>query len=361
MIVAQNEVLADFITRSYNQFTYTNDPWLPLIPRIPIQEGRIPVNVEIPQQGDVRNVVRPGTVSPAFDTSNINSLRDVGSDFTVTDRQRATPDKIADSSITIPIREYSTARYLAPDEDPREASSVYPKIPLQLSNIASELSYHINSTLLWEMVQGIGSNDEVQSDNGAGTGARAYNFDMNRDRIIGTTAYGPQQAPTLANMREAIRRCRSGIIGGVRPDIDDVYCIMSEGMFRGLADSNVTTFFDTSMTGRESTLWTVDHVSNIFGVRIILRNGVLRRTGVGAFLHPITGGAGVAANRDCALLFRRGALLQYVSRPVTFRDVNTPEFLGSTYRWKLNYAAGPTTRVTNLTRGVVALYSGGIV
>ena len=359
MNIAVGEVLDNFITRSYNQYTYTNDPWMSLIPRVPIQEGRIPIRVDIPQQGDVQSIITgEGLVGPGNDAN----IRNVGTDYSVSGRQIATPDKIADRSISFNVREYTSGRYLAPDEDPREAALVYPKIPLQLSNIASEMSYYINTTILHEIASTLNATNNIISGTPVGTGnARSYRFDTTRDRIIGGTNYGEQFSPTIDLLKEAVRNCRSGIIGGMRPDIDDVYCVMSERMFQSFVDNNENLFRDTSMTGRPSTLWTVDHVSGIFGIRIILRNNVLRWENAANFHHPITGGSGSGTDRDTALLFRRGALLQYVSRPIRFSDNSTPEFLGSTHRWKINYGAGHTTSTTSLVRGVVALRSASIL
>ena len=263
---------------------------------------------------------------------------------------------------------------MAPDEDPREASSIYPKIPLQLSNIASWMSYNINSTLLWETADALYANDIVAPTVSTGVpyipGQVVAAGDGNQVIRPGATDMGVQRAPTLDDIENAIRKCRSGIIGSIRPDIDDVYCIMSEDMFRALVRDNQTAFRNASFTGRESTLWTVNQVAQVFGIGLILRNAVLRYDPPNAsdpdgFIHPLDDSFGgaipTAGDRDTALFFRRGSLLQYTSRPYNFRDVNTPEFLGSTYRWKVNYGAGANTKyplpTTANTRGVVALYA----
>ena len=369
------ELLDNFFTSSYHRYTFSNDPWLSLIPRVPIQEGRIPVEAEIPQQGDVSGIITgAGLTGAGTPGGNDVHFRDVGTDYSVVDRQIATPDKFADSSISFPIREYTTGRYLAPDEDPREASSIYPKIPLQLSNIASWLSYNINSTILWEIADELETNDIIQSASAEAIYRPGFintvtpfipgNTIIRPDVDYSTTGLRP---PTLDEFERAIRKCRTGILGNIRPDIDDVYCVMSEDMFRAIVNNNQTAFRNASFTGRESTLWTVNQVAQVFGIGLILRNGVLRydTTGTPGFVHPMSddGGGKPALNtdRDCALFFRRGSLLQYTSRPVSFRDVNTPEFLGSTYRWKLNYGGGVTTKypfpTTANTRGVVALYA----
>ena len=366
------ELLDNFFTSAYNSYTFTNDPWLSLITRVPIQEGRIPVQVDIPQLGDVSGIITGQGLSGSDNDVN---FRDVGTDYSVADRQIATPDKFADSSISFPIREYTSGRYLAPDEDPREASSIYPKIPLQLSNIASWMSYHINSTILYEIASQLEDNDIMQSTDATylynpgriGTGAMtsAGNTIIRPDVAYSSGANVGQRVPTLDEIEEAVRRCRTGILGNIIPNINDVYCIMSEDMFRAIVNSNQTVFRNASFTGRESTLWTVSQVAELFGIGLILRNGVLRYsdTGTTGFVHPMSDdGGGQAAtlnDKDCAIFFTRGSLLQYTSRIVSFRDANTPEFLGSTYRWKLNYGGGVTTKypipARDNTRGVVAL------
>ena len=270
---------------------------------------------------------------------------------------------------------------MAPDEDPREASSIYPKIPLQLSNIASWLSYNINSTLLWEIANQLEAGDIME-----GNALTTHTVDYIPGEVggskVGTiirpeqplpapqTDMTAQRAPSLDDIETAIRRCRSGILGNMRPDIDNVYCIMSEDMFRNIVNNNQTVFRNASFTGRESTLWTVNQVSEMFGIGLILRNATLRYRRVAGtesvgFVPPLpqTGEASPPSttDRDCALFFTRGSLLQYTSRIVSFRDANTPEFLGSTYRWKLNYGAGVTTKfpipTPNQTRGVLAVYA----
>ena len=69
------ELLDNFFTSSYHSYTFTNDPWLSLITRVPIQEGRIPVQVDIPQQGDVSGIITGQGLSGSDNDVN---FRDVG-------------------------------------------------------------------------------------------------------------------------------------------------------------------------------------------------------------------------------------------------------------------------------------------
>ena len=105
-------------------------------------------------------------------------------------------------------------------------------------------------------------------------------------------------------------------------------------------------------------------MARLFGIRIILRNQVLRcnNTDFTKFVHPggLSGTEAAAdTDREACILFTPGALLQYRSAPRMFATTNRPEYLGNLYRWQTDYAAGPTTTssITNAHKGVVVLTS----
>ena len=350
------EVLSKFITEAYNTHTYRNDPWLSRIASVPIETGRIPEYVDVPQLADVSALITGGR----------SNTRNVGTDFLIGtgtgERTIDTPVKFKDSYLSWRVKDYTTDLLLTPEEDTREAGGVYRKIALQLNNVANELSYYINTTILWEIANNLGSGDIIESDQSDND---QYTYANKGRRIIGDVAYPVNlRAPSLGELRDAMRICRDGWLGSVDPDISDVYCIMPELMFYEIIDSNSSTFNNTSITGRESTYWALAEMARLFGIRIILRNQVLRcdTTDITKFVHP-GGLSGTEAahptDREACLLFTPGALLQYRSAPRMFASTNRPEHLGNLYRWQTDYAAGPTTTssITNAHKGVVVLTS----
>ena len=137
--------------------------------------------------------------------------------------------------------------------------------------IRDRLAYHMNSTILWEIADRLYTNDILQGDSItpadlAADAGLAYTPNATVTRTIGGGTYSPQVPPTLDNLDNAIRRCRSGIIGNMRPDIDDVYCIMSEDMFLAIVRNNETEFRNTSLTGRESTYWSIEQMLSLIHI-----------------------------------------------------------------------------------------------